>query len=287
MSTKSLLFLALHLAIFCPAQRVAHATIYSEDHDKFTVFLNNERKNDEPKENVRLINLNQLYFKLHIEFEGNVLPPIDRKLFQVQNANGNPVDATFKITKNKKGEPGIHWVSQTEYPTYIETNKPLVVVVGGGLVQQTTTTQTQVAEPNGVRMSFGVPGGNVQINTGSNAGTVAEKTTTTTMVAAGGNSNLPCVTVLGEADFVDALKSIATRSNEDSRLLSAKQVISSNCFTTAMVKKVMQLFEKEDKKLEVAKFAYDHTLDRGSYFKLNSEFKSDSSIDDLNKFITK
>lgn len=270
---------------YTSAQRVAHATIYSEGHEKFTVYLNNEKKNDEPKENVRIINLTQLYFKLHIEFEDQALAPIDRKLFQVQNAQGNPVDATFKITKNKKGEMGIHWVSQTDFPSYIETNKPTVIVVPGTVVQQ-TTTQTQVSEPNGVRMSFGVPGGSVNINTGTSNPT-SEKTTTTTIVGNSNATNLPCANVLGEADFNDALKSINARSSEESKVLSAKQIIASNCFTTAMVKKVLQIFPSEDKKLEIAKFSYAHTIDQGNYFKLNSEFKNESSIDELNKVIVK
>jgi hypothetical protein len=54
-----------------------------------------------------------------------------------------------------------------------------------------------------------------------------------------------------------------------------------------MVKKVLQIFPSEDKKLEIAKFSYAHTIDQGNYFKLNSEFKNESSIDELNKVIVK
>ncbi len=285
MKSSFYIFLFLSLGTFnLNAQRVAHATIYSEDHHKFTVYLNNEKKNEVPQENVRIINLTQLYFKLRIEFEDASLAPIERKLFQVQNAQGNPVDATFKITANKKGELGLHWVSQMDNPSYIETNKPTVIVVQGATVQH-TTTQT-VAEPSGVRMNFGVPGGNISINTGA-GNTNTEKTTTTAVIANGGASTLPCSNVLGEADFNEVLKNIAARSTDEGKVLSAKQIISSNCFTVVMVKRVMQLFASEDKKLEIATYAYLHTIDKGNYYKLNNEFKDEKKIDALNAAIVK
>jgi hypothetical protein len=285
--TKKILVTTFIMAMLSTiyAQRVAHATIFCEDHHKFTIFLNGEKKNDVPQENVRIINLNQLYFKLRIDFENAEIPPIEKKLFQVQDAQGNPVDATFKITANKKGEYGIHWVSQMSNPAYIETNKPTVIVIGGGTTVEQTTTQT-VHEANGVSMNFGVPGGSIKINTGKN--NAPQTTTTTTIVNKGVTSTaLPCTNVLGEADFSEALKSIADRSTYEGKLLSAKQIISSNCFTVAMVKRVMQLFQNEDSKLAVAIHAYDLTIDKGSYYKLNSEFKEEKNIDALNSAVVK
>lgn len=271
------------------AQRVSHVTIYSEDNYKFTVYLNGEKKNDVPQANVRIINLTQPYYKLRIEFEDATLNVIERKIFQLTNSTGGNVDAVHIIKKNKKGEMGMHWKSQTEYPPYIETNKPTVVVVNGGAVQQTTTTRTETSEPNGTHVSFGVPGGNVSINTSGSSAPVTEKTTTTTIVS--GNAaaaGSPCQgTIPGEDDFNAALKSIAGRSTEDGKLLSAKQIVSSNCLSCESVRKIMRLFSTEEGKLAIAKYAYAHTIDQGNYYKLNSEFKNESSIDELNKAIVK
>jgi hypothetical protein len=291
---KKMLLIALSL--FCAqmiyAQRVSHVTIYCEEHYKFTVYLNGEKKNDQPQENVRIINLTQPYYKLRIEFEDVTLNAIERKIFQLTNSTGGPVDAVHIIKLNKKGEMVMHWKSQTEYPPYIETNKPTVVVVQGGTaVQQTTTTRTETTEAGGTHVSFGVPGGSVSFNTGDGGAPVKEKTTTTTVVSGGAVAAVtttPCQgTIPGEDDFNDALKSIAARSTEDGKLLSAKQIISSNCLTCAEVKKIMGLFTTEESKLAVAKFAYPHTVDQGSYYKVNSEFKNESSIDELNKAIVK
>lgn len=274
------------------AQSVSHCTIYNEENLKFTVFLNGEQKNDEPTSRVRMINLTQPYYKLRIVFEDNSLKNIERGIFQLTNAAGSPVDATHVIKLNKKGEPKLSWQSQTDFPAYIETNKPTVVVVQqGGTVQQTTTTTTNNGASNGgVSLDIGLPIGigGVRINTAEPS---TKQTTTTTTVAAAPATNgaVPCAggAIFGEDDFKAALKSIKARSSDDGKLLSAKQFVSANCMNVSQVKTIMQAFGGEDKKLDFAKYAYEHTIDKGNYFRLNDEFKDEKNIDELAKAITK
>ena len=170
-------------------------------------------------------------------------------------------------------------------PRYIE-DKPTVVVVNNGVQQTTTTTTT--TEPDGNRISFGVPGGHVSINTGGSGASTTRETTTTTTAAAPAAGTAPCTgNILTQNEFADALKSINARSTEDGKLSSAKQVLSANCVNVEMVRSVMKLFTTDDKKLEVAKYAYANTVDKGSYYKLNGEFANESSIDALNSAILK
>ncbi len=283
-------------AITAQAGFYSHVTIYSEDHLKFTVYLNGEKKNDEPQERVRIINLTQSYYKLKIEFEDVSIPPIERKIFQLTDAHGSPVDATHMIKKTNKGEYVLRWQSQTTYPGYIEDRPTVVVVNGGGntVVRETTTTETQgIAPPvpGGVNMSFGVPGGSISINNGAPVVPAQTTTTTTTYsssTAAPVAASTDCKgTILSTSDFSSALSSIKARSSEEGKLSSAKQILSSNCFAVEQVKQVIRLFTTESVKLDLAKFAFDHTLDKGNYFKLNSEFKEESSIDELSKATTK
>lgn len=291
---KQLLFILCSAALLAAqplhAQFYSHCTIFNEDQKKFTVYLNGEQKNEEPKANVRLVNLTQPYYKLKIIFEDPAIPPLEKKLFQLTDAHGSPVDATHLVYADKKGEYRIRWKSQTVYPGYIETNKPTVVIVNGGnsVVKETTTT-VATPQPSGVQMSFGVPGGHVNINTGGTATPAQQTTTTTTVVnGAAAAAGTGCTgTVLGEEDFAGALTSVKARSTDDGKLSSAKQILSSNCMSVAQVKKVLQLFTDESKKLELAKYAYAFTIDKGNYYKLNSEFKSESSIDELNNAIVK
>lgn len=279
------LLLLIAASFAARAQSVAHCTIYNEYGIRFTVYLNGEKKNEVPQDRVRIINLTQDYYKIKIEFDNDSIPPIERKIFQLTNGNGGKVDAVHIIRPNKKGEWGLHWKSQSDYPEYIQ-DKPTVVVVNNGVQQTTTTTTT--SEPEGNRFSFGTPHGTVSINTGGSGTATTHETTTTTIAGTPVAGAAPCSgNILTQNEFADALKSIGARSTEDGKLLSAKQILSANCVNVEMVKSVMKLFNTDDKKLEVAKYAYGNTVDKGSYYKLNSEFSSESSIDELNKAIVK
>lgn len=280
------LLLLLVACYIVNAQGVAHCLIYNEEGIRFTVYLNGEKMNETPLDRVRMINLTQNYYKIKIEFDTDSIPAIERKIFQLTNADGIKVDAVHIIKRNKKGEWGLHWKSQSVAPARIE-DKPTVVVVNNG-VQQTTTTTTTEQDAN--RVSFGVPGGSVSFSTGGSGNTTTRETTTTTTT--GGSTTAvgtsPCSgNILTQNEFADALKSINARSSEDGKLSSAKQILSANCVNVEMVKSVMKLFTTDEKKLEVAKYAYSNTVDKGSYYKLNSEFANESSIDALNNAIVK
>jgi len=85
-------------------------------------------------------------------------------------------------------------------------------------------------------------------------------------------------------DFEQAKQSIASKSFDDSRLTIAKQIISSNCMLCSQIKELMKLMSFEENKLELAKFAWNHNLDKGNYYTLNDAFTFESSIDELNKY---
>ena len=67
----------------------------------------------------------------------------------------------------------------------------------------------------------------------------------------------------------------------------AKQVLQNNCLTASQVREVLGSFDFENTKLEYAKYAYAHTYDIGNYYKVNDAFEFESSVDDLNKYISK
>ncbi len=288
-----LLALSIFLSFNSIAQQVSHATFYSKEGYLFTIYLNGKKMNEEPQTEIRLINLTQPYYSCEAVFEDPTLEPAKRKLLQLTDAHGNRVDVTFVVEHNRKGKMKIGWKSQSLYPRYIEEDKtPTVVVVGGGsagTVQKTTTTRTiEKGTQDGVSMSFGRIGGRVSVNTGNSQPVVEETTTVTTVKGATNTteSALPCSgTVLSDTDFDMALKSISVRSTEEGKLLSGKQIISTNCLTTDQIRRIANLLDTEQAKLEMAIFAYPYALDKGSYFKMNGLFANEVSIDKLNKAI--
>ena len=50
------------------------------------------------------------------------------------------------------------------------------------------------------------------------------------------------------------------------------------------IKELMELMSFEETKLELAKFAWHHNLDKGNYYQLNDAFGFESSIEELNKY---
>jgi hypothetical protein len=81
------------------------------------------------------------------------------------------------------------------------------------------------------------------------------------------------------------LKSVAFRSTEEGKITSAKQVISTNCFTTDQARRIVEVFTTEEARHEMAVYAYPFVLDRGSYFKMNGVFAEEASIDKMNQAI--
>jgi hypothetical protein len=94
-----------------------------------------------------------------------------------------------------------------------------------------------------------------------------------------------CAWPMSQSEFADAKKSIESKSFEDSKMTTAKQIGRDRCFTVDQVKGIMSGFSFEDTKLDFAKYAYDRTYDIGNYFKVNDSFTFESSIDDLNRYI--
>jgi hypothetical protein len=182
-------------------------------------------------------------------------------------------------------------------------------------VTQTTTVRTQgtptstvvtpgagvnmsVNDPDlGVNfnMSVGVPVGGTVVTSG---GTVQQTTTTTTYgspapvavqpqqyVMPGYNGPVGCPWPMDQGTFSSAQSTINGQSFESNKLQVAKQVLGSNCMTSAQVAQIMQVFDFEDTRLQFAKFAYGRTFDIGNYFVVNNAFDFSSSVDELNAYI--
>lgn len=91
---------------------------------------------------------------------------------------------------------------------------------------------------------------------------------------------------MNSTDFAKAKESVKSKSFEDSKLTVAKQILNTNCLSSLQVKEIMQQFTYEETKLDWAKFAWGKTTDRSNYFQLNDVFQHESSITELNNYIS-
>jgi len=89
-----------------------------------------------------------------------------------------------------------------------------------------------------------------------------------------------------EPEFQNLKETVKNMDFESSRLTVIKQALSANYVTSRQVAQLMNLMSFESGKLEVAKFAYSHTVDKENYYIVNDQFWFESSILELNQYIT-
>lgn len=102
----------------------------------------------------------------------------------------------------------------------------------------------------------------------------------------GYSGRIGCSWPVETSSFEDIKRSIASKDFEDSKLTLAKQVLQSNCLLASQVHDIMELFDFEESRLTFAKLAYGHTFDQGNFYKVNDAFDFESSIDELNGYIS-
>lgn len=93
----------------------------------------------------------------------------------------------------------------------------------------------------------------------------------------------PCA--MNPADFTQLKQTIDNAGFESTRLTIFRQALAYNYFTTAQVCDIMDLFWFESSKVEVAKIAYNKTVDPNNYYLVNNEFSFSSSVNTLNDYI--
>ncbi|MCF6130218.1 DUF4476 domain-containing protein [Flavobacterium sp. AS60] len=307
MNRNFTLLILLMLTSFSFAQPgpVGHLTIFSEDGDKFTLILNGEVINDVPQTNLRVEDLNQPYYNAKIKFEDASLADITKNNLMLTDVDGIFSDVTYKIKrdKNNKSKMKMNYFSSIPVrPDFIPASnvhvihygqpRPVVVQQTTGVSQTTTTTTTQTGGTSvGVGVNVGGINMGVTINDSMGGGSVTQTTTTTThsgnadvhydepVRGCGGRS---CMT---PGNFNAALATIKKQSFEDTRLKTAKQVITANCLNVDQIIQIANTFSFEDNKLEFAKYAYDYCIEPKNYFKLNGIFSFSSNVDELSDYV--
>jgi len=96
----------------------------------------------------------------------------------------------------------------------------------------------------------------------------------------------PACDIMSPGEFQQLKQSIQDVSFDASKLTVAKQAASYNMLTAQQVAELMELMTFESTRLELAKFAFQHTYDKSNYYVVNSSFHFESSIDELNEFIS-
>jgi hypothetical protein len=299
------------------------AIIFSESGEKFRVFLNGELMNEDPRANVVLTGLTHEFYQAQIDFKDASLGDFTSENFVIKLG----MEVTYRIKWTKKGyvmrffsERALNEFPASEYQQEMEHSSappamaepqpnipnqaiPTKKVTTTTTTTSTTTTQNPAPSQN-VHMNINMNDQHVGVNIQSsgNSSSVAQTTTTTTTTThtnighhnpntSNPNSTAPIIghqnCYMEVAAFNQAKESIAKKSFSDSKMTLAKQITASHCFSALQIKEITALFDFETDRLDYATFAYVHCTDKQNYYIVNDAFQFESTIDELNKNITK
>lgn len=317
-------FLLITLLALCPYTNFAQSslTIFSEDGYRFYLILNGQKQNNVAMTNVRIDGLAQPQYAVKILFEDPSKPEISKNIPVVDPGTNDFADVTYKIKTNKDGELKMRYFSATPVvPNYVppadvyvmhygQPAPPPPPGMGGTTVTQTTVTQTTGTTGMGganISVGGGMGGVNMNINIsdpvlGGGTTTTTRTTTTTTSTdmgysnGGGYHDNPPppppptrgnnCRFAMDASSFRSAKETVTKASFDETKLSTAKTILTSNCMNTDQVIAICNLFSFEASKLDFAKYAYERCTDRGNYFKVGNIFSFDASRTELNEYIS-
>ncbi len=295
--------------------------VYSQDGLKFTVILNGIRQNAVPETNVKVTGLNAPDYQVKIIFD-NKTADLNQNVYLMNGGEATQnveysysikkkKDSSYKLSFNSDAPIAIHG---NDYESDPQQTVVLYTPVNAVAVNSVTTTTTHTTGTNtnmdggniGINMNGLGVSMNINVNDGMDDMNSTHSTTTTsttystttsssgdvfdnrpphtTYVLQGYNGVYGCPSPIGENDFENAKASIKSKAFDDSKLTMAKQIIGNNCMLCSQIKELMLLITFEQTRLDLAKFAWSHNLDKGNYYKLNDAFTFESSIDELNKY---
>jgi len=294
---KIILLILIALSCVYTYSQTSNLILFSEQGEQFWVILNGIRQNAKPETNVKISDLPAPSYKVKIIFKDSTLKQIDKTVFFQQE----PAEVTYVIKKNNKNEYLIRFMNSVpiaQAPVTPPQNQTAIVY---------TTTPPQMINDNisvGINVNDQNAGVsfNVNMNTDNVQQSVTYSNTTSTFSGKYYHTNNPqnqyvyqmpgyqgiigCPYPMPSEQFIQVKQSIASKSFDDSKLAIAKQVISSNCLLCSQVKEILKLFSFEETRLDLAKYAYGYTYDVANYYQLNDAFTFESSIDELNKYIS-
>jgi Domain of unknown function (DUF4476) len=312
---KSIVFLVMLWSSQLLAQSAL--TVFAEEGEKFTIFLNSIQQNKVPQSNVRVEDIKDNVQKVRIVFEDKSIPVLNDNAYyepskeytymvkkkntaanKVKRIDGKSVGAVYVLRLQDVKS----WGSKIN-----QSGEVVVADDGSGTIGTTTdnvstTTITDISNQNqgeNININVGVNGAGINMNI-TDLGAVNNSTTTTTkstsvkisnktVVSGSKDVAKPATKIVCAPMSANTLGSVVAQikkqSFEDNKVNIVKQALASNCISASQVKKLMGEFSFEENKLKIAKMCYAKTTDKNNYFTLNDAFSFSSSADELHTFL--
>ncbi len=290
---------------FAQMQTGGNLTVFSEDGDGFYLILNGEKQNDEPQTNIKIEDLPQPYYSAKIIFADPKLAPISKPNLMLTDPDGKLMDVTYKIKKDKTKKVKLVYYSMIPVPQDFMPPSGMYVRQFGHPAPVRNMNGNGMNAPSNETFgaSVNAPGVNMNISISDPYDAPANKPSNTHIQQQQQYNQQQqqydqpqqnyqgkgCMNrwQMSQADFEAAKRTINESAFEDTKLKTAKSIVSANCVSTDQVIAICNLFTFEDNRLAFAKYAYKHTTDPKNYFKVGNVFTFSSNKDELSEFIEK
>ncbi len=288
-------------------------SIFSENGEPFFLVLNGIKQNLAPTSKIRVEALPKYQNDVQIIFANNSMPPIRRTVNIADPIDGRAVNLTLRVTRGGRGGgarlkfhrmtecdksyrgPRDEYVMYYGKPQQINTVTETTYMdpITGQWITETTTTTTDNGGFGGSYNNNGYNNGNYSSGNYNNGGYNNGGYDNGYGGGRGGGGMTPPPIPQGpmpmdSRSFGDAKQSIASGNFEDTKLSTAKTILSTgnNFMSTGQIMEICQLFSFENTKVNFAKFAYSRCSDPQNYYKVGSVFTFDTNKKALNDFIS-
>lgn len=266
---------------------------YTDNGDKFTLYLNNVKQNQTAATNVKAENINGKTIAIRVVFERSGVPTFSRSL----SVSSNDKEIKIQLVKGRENIYSMKTVSTTNrsHSNNQGGNGNTVIKDNNG----STETKDHGHGHNGGHGNNG-HGNNNHGNNGYGNNNHGNNGYGNNGYGYGNNNgnngywnngygptdNPRCHFPMQQNDFNSLKAQIRTKYFDSSRLTIAKQACRYNCMTADQIRDICRLFSYESSRLDFAKYAFEYCYDRYRYYMVGQAFTYSSSVDDLNRYIT-
>ncbi len=290
---------------------------YTDNGDKFTLYLNNVKQNATAATNVKAENISGKSISVRVVFERSGVPTFSRTM----SVSSNDKEIKVQLVKGRENVYTMKTVSTTDRHHSSSNNNSTTVVKGsngsnetkdnghGGNGGHGNNNGGHGNNNGGHGNNNGGHGNNGHGNGGHGNGGYGNNNHGNGGYGNGGygnggygnggygnngywnngygpTDNPRCHFPMQQNDFNSLRSQVRARYFDSSRMTVAKQACRYNCMTSDQIRDLCKEFAYESNRLDFAKYAFEYCYDRYRYYIVGQAFTYSSSVDQLNRYIT-
>ena len=273
---------------------------YTDNGDKFTLYLNNVKQNATAATNVKAENISGKSISVRVVFERSGVPTFSRTM----SVSSNDKEIKVQLVKGRENVYTMKTVSTTDRHHSSSNNNSTTVVKGSNGSNETKDNGHggnggHGNNNGGHGNNNGGYGNNGHGNGGHGNGGYGNNNHGNGGYGNGGygnngywnngygpTDNPRCHFPMQQNDFNSLRSQVRARYFDSSRMTVAKQACRYNCMTSDQIRDLCKEFAYESNRLDFAKYAFEYCYDRYRYYIVGQAFTYSSSVDQLNRYIT-